>query len=99
MNRAVKAQKMARGWKFWIKKVEELYYLCRENKGPDQLRALFSHTQNVVFPMTLLNCSLVCVYIGCKFFGQSAISRGMTKAILTLEQFLVPYPKGTQVCE
>ena len=37
-NRAVQAQKMARGWKFWIKKVEELYYPCSENQGADQLR-------------------------------------------------------------
>ena len=37
-NRAVQAQKMARDWKFWIKKVEELYYPCSENKGADQLR-------------------------------------------------------------
>ena len=37
-NRAVQAQKIARGWKFQIKKVEELYYPCRENKGADQLR-------------------------------------------------------------
>ena len=32
-NWAVKAQKMARDWNFWIKKVEELYYPCSENKG------------------------------------------------------------------
>ena len=38
-NRAVQAQKMARDWKFWIKKVEELYYPCSENKGADQLRS------------------------------------------------------------
>ena len=37
-NRAVQSQKMARGLKFWIKKVEGLYYLCSENKGADQLR-------------------------------------------------------------
>ena len=30
---------MARGWKFYIKKVEELYYPCSENKGADQLRS------------------------------------------------------------
>ena len=29
---------MARGLKFYIKEVEELYYLCSENKGADQLR-------------------------------------------------------------
>ena len=36
-NPAVQLQKMARGLK-WIKKVQGLYYLCSENKGPDQLR-------------------------------------------------------------
>ena len=38
-NRAAQAQKVARGWKFWIQKVEELYYPCSENKGSDQLRS------------------------------------------------------------
>ena len=37
-NRAVQSQKMVRGWKFSIKKVEELYNPCSENKGADQLR-------------------------------------------------------------
>ena len=37
-NQAVQLQKMARGLKFWVKKVEGLYYLCSENKGADQLR-------------------------------------------------------------
>ena len=37
-NQAVQTQKMARGWKFWISKVEEQYYPCSENKGADQLR-------------------------------------------------------------
>ena len=37
-NRAVQAQKMAGDGKFWIQKVEELYYPCSENKGADQLR-------------------------------------------------------------
>ena len=58
-NRAVQAQKMARGWKFWIKKVEELYYPCSENKGADQITApLFLHMQNVCFLMTWLKCVL-----------------------------------------
>ena len=38
-NRAVHAKKIARGWKFWMKKVKQLYYLCCENKGADQLRS------------------------------------------------------------
>ena len=39
-NWAAHAQKMAIDWKFWIKKVEDLYYmyLCSKNKGADQLR-------------------------------------------------------------
>ena len=37
-NQAERLQKMARGLKFRIKKVEGLYYLCSENKGADQLR-------------------------------------------------------------
>ena len=37
-NRAVQPQKMARGLKFRIYVVEEVYYLCSENKGADQLR-------------------------------------------------------------
>ena len=38
INRAVQPQKMARGLKFRIEEVEELYYPCSENKGADQLR-------------------------------------------------------------
>ena len=38
-NRAVQSQKMVRGWKSWIQKVEELYYPCSKNKGADQLRS------------------------------------------------------------
>ena len=37
-NRALQAQKVARGLKFLIKKVVEVYYSCSENKGADQLR-------------------------------------------------------------
>ena len=38
-NRAVQSQKMVKGWKFWIRKVEKLYHPCSENKGADQLRS------------------------------------------------------------
>ena len=34
-------QKMARGLKFRIQKVERLYYPCSENKGSDQLICVF----------------------------------------------------------
>ena len=36
-HQAVQLQKKARGLKFWILKLEGLYYLCSENKGADQL--------------------------------------------------------------
>ena len=36
-NRVVQSQKMARGLKFRIKKVEGSFYPCSENKGADQL--------------------------------------------------------------
>ena len=35
-NRAVQPHEMARGVKFRIWKVEELYYLCSEKEGADQ---------------------------------------------------------------
>ena len=38
-NQAVQLQKMARGLKFPIKKVEGLYYLCSKYKGTDQVRS------------------------------------------------------------
>ena len=38
-NQVVQLQTMARGLKFWFKKVQGMYYLCSENKGPDQLRS------------------------------------------------------------
>ena len=37
-DQAIQPLKVARGWKFWIKEVEGLYFLCSENKGADQLR-------------------------------------------------------------
>ena len=37
-NQAVQLQKMAKGLKFWIKKLEGLYYICSGNKDSDQLR-------------------------------------------------------------
>ena len=36
-NQAVQTQKMARGLKLHIKEVEEMLYLCSENKGAEQL--------------------------------------------------------------
>ena len=36
-NQSLQSQKMVRSLKFWIEKEEELYYLCSENRGFDQL--------------------------------------------------------------
>ena len=57
-NQAVQLQKMARGFKFRIKKVERLYYLCSENKGEADLRLLFSHMQKAGFLTTRLKCNM-----------------------------------------
>ena len=38
-NWPVQSQEQARSLKFWIKKVEELYYQSSETKGADQLRS------------------------------------------------------------
>ena len=48
-NQAVQLQKMARGLKFRIKKVEILHYLCSENKGADQLRSYREADLHFVF--------------------------------------------------
>ena len=59
-NRAVQAQKMARDWKFWIQKVEELYYLCSENK-------------DISFAVTAkLICVFVFAYADCWFSYEAA---------------------------
>ena len=53
-NEAVHPQKMDRSLKFWIKEVEGSYFLCRENKGADQLPGylpLFMHVQIAGFLM------------------------------------------------
>ena len=55
-NQAVQAQKMARGWKFWIYKVEELYYPCSENKGADQLRSYCEADLICIFGLVYVDC-------------------------------------------
>ena len=37
-KQAAQPQKIDRGLKFWIKKVEGLHYLCSQNKGADQVQ-------------------------------------------------------------
>ena len=62
-NRAVQSQKMVRGLIFWIKKVEELYYPCSENKGADQIS--FAVTAKLV-------CAFVFAYANCRFSHAAA---------------------------
>ena len=56
-----KPQKMARGWKFWNKGVEELYYLCSENK------VLISYAVTAQ-----LICAFVVVYAKSRFSHNAA---------------------------
>ena len=60
-NQAVHLQKMARGLKFRIEEVEELYYLCSENKGADQ----FAVTAKLI-------CVFVFAYAKCWFSHDAA---------------------------
>ena len=57
-NQAVQAQKMARGWKFWISKEEELHYPCSENKDTDQLRGYREADLHIWFRICRLLVSL-----------------------------------------
>ena len=54
-NQAVQLQKMARCLKFRIKKVEGLYYQCRENKGAE---IYFAVTEKLIcfFVFTYAQC-------------------------------------------
>ena len=48
---------MARGMKFWILEVEELYYLCSENKGADQLSGYRAVDLHLCFPICKIRFS------------------------------------------
>ena len=48
-SRAVQPQKMTKGMKYVIKKVEGLYYLWRENKDGDQLRGYWAADLRLCF--------------------------------------------------
>ena len=60
-DQAVQPHKMARGLKFRTWEVEELYYLCSENKGADQLRGYAK-----------LICVFVFAYAKCWFSHDTA---------------------------
>ena len=50
-NEPIQAQKLAKGWKFQKKKYkeEDLYYVCSENKGADQLHIYCEADQHLCF--------------------------------------------------
>ena len=48
-NQAVHLLMMARGCKFWIQKVEELYYPCSKKQVADQLRGYCEADQRLYF--------------------------------------------------
>ena len=62
-NRPVQSQKQARSLKFWIYMYaeEELYYLCSENKGADQLRSYCEADLRLCFRL----CRLLGFPCGC----------------------------------
>ena len=49
-NQAAQAQKLARGWKFWIWTVDELYNPCGENKGMISFAVTAKLISTFVFP-------------------------------------------------
>ena len=70
-NQAVQLQKMARGLKFQIKKVERLYYPCSENKGADQLRGYREADLHLCFRI----CKML-VFSWCGSYGKTVVYMG-----------------------
>ena len=89
-NRAVQSQKMVRGWKFWIEKVEDLYYLCSKSKGADQLIQLrFTVTAKLI-------CAFVFAYADCWFSHAEAHLQEMFHPIQNL---LYLPPQNNNMCK
>ena len=53
-KKTVQSQKMVRGLKLWMYKVEELYYPCSENKVADQLGSNCESDQRLCFRLSRL---------------------------------------------
>ena len=70
-NQAAQLQKMARGLKFWIEKVEGSFYLCSENKGADQLRRYREADMRLCFRICKI-CVFVFAYTKCLFSHDTA---------------------------
>ena len=56
--------KMARGWQFWISKVEKIYYTCSENKCAGQLRGDWEADLHLCFRICKMMVSHDTAYIG-----------------------------------
>ena len=74
-NRAVQAQKMARSWKFWIKKVDELYHQCSKKTKPRISSAVTSK----------MICAFDFAYVKCWFYQDTAHHKHDTNNSLSLE--------------
>ena len=81
-NRAVQSHKIPRGWKFWIQKVEELYYPCSENKGADQLRGYREADHRLCFRYTVV-IGFLTVVIG--FLTRWLLGRWDTVSLFFME--------------
>ena len=88
-NRPVQSQKMVRGWKFWIKKVQELYYPCSENKGADQLRSYCKADLRLCFCL----CRLLVFLCGGSYISMFLFSKW---SILILTTILLKKKKRQQ---
>ena len=63
---------MVRGLNFQISEVEELYYLCYENKGADQLRVYRAADLRLFFPYAKSRFSYDVAHIDYKYFIHSS---------------------------
>ena len=82
-NQAVQSQKMDRGLKFLIQKVEGFYYLCSENKGADQLCSYCAADLHLCF----------CIY------GKRRFSRDVAQIILARSAVLGHPTENHSVCQ
>ena len=60
INRSVHSQKQARSLKIWIKKIDELYCPCSENKDADQLCSYCTASLICVFVFACADCWFSC---------------------------------------
>ena len=79
-NWAVQSQKLVRGLKFWIEKIEDLYYMCNKNKGADQLRSYCKADMRLCFRICKLLISQEVAHItGMK---ESFVEKWLTQKLI-----------------